>query len=117
MPSKILERLLDSDVPVTLSHIQNGLRNRVEECPVALALRAATGERFLVFGTEAVPVVDFGSVRQKRLRFGECVSAWISDFDQGLSVPPMVLRIETEVASGRIVGRQMPLIIKGDALR
>lgn len=114
MSSKILKALLDSDVPVTWAHIQNGRRNRVEECPVALALRAATGERFLVFRTESVPVVDFGSVRQKRLRFGECISAWISDFDQGLAVPPMVLRIETEVASGKIMARQMPLILKGD---
>lgn len=113
MPSTILKSLLHREVPVTAAHIENGRRVSVETCPVALALREATGERFCVFGTDAVPVKDFHQVRQKRLHFAKCVSIWISEFDQGLPVPPILLRMTHEADTGKITAQRMPLILTG----
>lgn len=77
-------------VPLTARHLRVGLRSLCTRCPVALALREATGLTWHVSERTAVPAY---ASHLRPWRFSPTVRHLIADLDAGRLVQPTVLRV------------------------
>lgn len=83
-------------VPVTEAHICDGKPHLSFVCPVALALRTATGQAWMVDECEAT--CDSGPQEDDSWLLPWAVRAWIAAFDAGEHVEPITLRVPRRFA-------------------
>ena len=75
-------------IEVTAAHIEQGIAFSCENCPVALALREATGDRWSA--DTAVLIRDDGAMNVTP----DAVARFIGDFDHFHTVEPFSFNLE-----------------------
>lgn len=83
-------------VSVTKKHIYNGQRNNCESCPIALAIIDVTGCDSIYVYEETVYysyVEDDGRRRGFTYNLSKSAKRFVSDFDDGKDVKPVVFKL------------------------
>ena len=89
-------------IEVTEKHIEDGIRKNCEHCPVALAVREATGSRSALVSvypydeehTEIELHIPGDKIR--RIRAPKIVDSFASSFDKGIEVHPFTFELDLE---------------------
>lgn len=80
-------------ISVTKEDIENGGRDNISTCPVALAVRRVTKKRFQVGSTEIYPPLSERHFPQP-IRISDQVAEFIKRFDAKKRVQPFTFRIK-----------------------
>jgi hypothetical protein len=81
-------------VSVTDADIDNGIRGDCWECPIALALWRATGEKWIVESLRAHPI----GCRKRMVVLPDGVRDWIHKFDHSAFPKPMEFELTIPVS-------------------
>lgn len=86
-------------VQVTEDDIRNGVKSNIDRCPIARAIRRATGQGWIV-GSICATIAD--SAGQRYIILPTCAKRFVFAFDNGMDVEPLDFEFDPLQATGKM---------------